>query len=143
MTTIKTPDQIALYILDPNEDRLFPWMGVRNLIAEGIEEDREQRRISRRVAVKLPGLRRLGFRVAVGFVGIFALPLSIWIAAAPFAPANALPACETEDQITDCYWDAAQHGGGEGLSFEVRDYVVHYEDGTSREIPASELPDVA
>lgn len=142
MSSIKTPDEIALYILDPNEARSFQWMGVRNLIAEGIEEDREQRRLSRLIAAHLPRLRRLGFTLVAGFVGFFALPLTVWFAASPFAPVNALPACATEDQVTDCYWDASTRSNGEGRSFEVRDGVVYYSDGGARAIPASELEGV-
>ena len=29
------------------------------------------------------------------------------------------PACETEDQTTDCFWDATTHGNGQGRSFAV------------------------
>lgn len=36
-----------------------------------------------------------------------------------------LPACATEDS-TNCYWDAAVNGNGEGASFIDRDGVVTY-----------------
>lgn len=38
------------------------------------------------------------------------------------------PACLTEDQVSDCYWDAAKHGNGEGRSFAVDNGEVIYLD---------------
>jgi hypothetical protein len=32
-----------------------------------------------------------------------------------------LAPCQTEDQTTACYWDATQHGNGQGRSFIVTD----------------------
>lgn len=37
----------------------------------------------------------------------------------------ALPACETEDS-DNCWWDATEHGNGEGLSFVVIEGEVTY-----------------
>ena len=38
------------------------------------------------------------------------------------------PACVTEDQVTDCFWDATKHGNGTGRSFAVDNGEVIYLD---------------
>ncbi|UVT31369.1 hypothetical protein SEA_MARCIE_107 [Microbacterium phage Marcie] len=43
----------------------------------------------------------------------------------------ALPACETEDS-DNCWWDATEHGNGEGLSFVVIEGEVTYLAPTNR-----------
>lgn len=43
------------------------------------------------------------------------------------APSDTLSACQTEDQTSDCYWDATVQGNGQGQSFTVQDGEVIYE----------------
>lgn len=86
---------------------------------------------------------RFGWCVVVAAVAVLALPATVWTCVAAVRAPHALPACVTEDQVTDCYWDAETRSNGRGISFEVRDGVAYYSDGTSKVIPASELEGVA
>lgn len=45
----------------------------------------------------------------------------------------ALEPCATEDQVTDCYWDAGVRGTS-GRSFQVRGGFVFYTDGESHAV---------
>lgn len=40
-----------------------------------------------------------------------------------------LPRCESEDQLSNCYWDASEQGNGKGTDFVVIDGVVFYPEG--------------
>lgn len=95
------------------------------------------------VGMRAPRRPRFGWRVAVAAVAVLALPATVWTGVAAVRAPHALPACVTEDQVTDCYWNAGTRENGRGKSFEVRDGVVYYSDGTSKVIPASELEGVA
>lgn len=81
-------------------------------------------------------IRAFAARVAAGIVIVIALPASVAV------NAPALPACENEDSVTDCYWNADARSNGEGRSFEVRGGIVRYADGETITIPASELESV-
>ena len=75
-------------------------------------------------------------------VGVVLMSAVTWGTAAAVRDALPLPACATEDQVTDCYWDAETRSSAGGRSFEVRDGVVTYADGETVTIPASELEGV-
>lgn len=94
------------------------------------------------VAMREPRRPRFGWCVVVAAVAVLALPATVWTGVAAVRAPHALPACETEDQVTDCYWDAETRENGRGMSFEVRGGVVYYSDGTSEVIPAGELAEV-
>jgi len=36
------------------------------------------------------------------------------------------PPCPTDEAIGTCYWDATDHGNGDGQSFLVKDGVITY-----------------
>lgn len=59
---------------------------------------------------------------AIGTV-IVGVGIGMSIDRSPNPPA--LPACETEDS-DNCWWDATEHGNGEGLSFVVIEGEVTY-----------------
>ncbi|MBQ9917373.1 MAG: hypothetical protein IJO71_09280 [Microbacterium sp.] len=87
------------------------------------------------VAGVAPRRPRFGWCVVVAAVAVLALPSTVWTGVAAVRAPHALPACVTEDDVTDCYWDAQTRGNGRGLSFEVRGGVVYYADGTCEVIP--------
>ncbi|MCJ1709248.1 hypothetical protein [Microbacterium sp. VKM Ac-2923] len=80
--------------------------------------------------------------VTRAIAGVVVMSALTWGTAAAVRDALPLPACATEDQVTDCYWDAQTRSNGAGRSFEVRDGVVFYADGETVAIPASELEGV-
>lgn len=93
------------------------------------------------VAGVAPTARRFAVCVAVWAVAALVLPASLWLGVSGARVAQ-LPPCPTEDAVTDCYWDAATRGHGDGRSFEVRDGVIRYADGETVTIPAEELEGV-
>ena len=58
---------------------------------------------------------------------LIALVASLLGSLAPMV-AEVLPACQTEDEVGFCYWDASERGNGEGQSFLVIGEDVIYLD---------------
>lgn len=56
-----------------------------------------------------------------------ALAAAIGTGALAISQPRTLGPCPTEDS-TNCYWDAAQHGNGSGVSFVDVDGVTYYPD---------------
>ena len=69
--------------------------------------------------------RMLGVVLATATLSAIGFGLTVMAVDATPAP----PVCSTEDS-DNCVWDAELNGNGQGRSFEVRDGVVYYEDGS-------------
>jgi hypothetical protein len=78
-------------------------------------------------------------------VALFALTctLTVWMFNLATEPRGmdtlGLEPCATEDQLTDCYWDAHERGNGQGMSFIIVNGTLTYEDGTTLDL-TGELP---